>query len=146
MMIVSAIAHSVAIVAIVIVPWLSARGRRRRSWKSARPSARLDTGMTALSPAVRRRAESELPKPTRDAASRADAGDGRADHQADAKPAAQASPRRSGAALDRRDRARAVKVRRIDVERGGLSTGAWRRQQPERVNFCDPQYSGRWCR
>ena len=71
MMIVSAVAHSVAIVALVFVPWLfgTASSRGKRSWRSASSGApgRDSGGMTAISARAVQKVEpkAELPKPTR---------------------------------------------------------------------------------
>jgi TonB family protein len=155
MMMVSAVAHSIAIVALVIGPWLFGAHRPQEtimevSFNSGAPGA--DTGgMTALSARAVQKVEpkAELPKPTRPTppAAQTPAMVEPITKPTPAKPtqrqpstSTKVAPPSTGETV--RPGQSKVETRATSNE-GGLSTdGTGGASNQGNVNFCDPQYLG----
>ena len=155
MMMLSAIAHSIAIVAIVIGPWLFGAHRPQEtimevSFNSGAPGA--DTGgMTALSARAVQKVEpkAELPKPTRPTPPAAQTP---AMVEPIAKPAPAKPTQRQPSTSTKvapPSTGETVRPGQSKVEtgstsnEGGLSTGGTGGASNQgTVNFCDPQYLG----
>ncbi len=155
MMIVSVVGHAVAIVALVIVPWLFGHQQRDEpimevSFSAGAPG--VDTGgMTALSARAVQKAEPkpELPKPepVRPPAAQTPAMVEPISKPAPAKPTQrQPTPATKPAQPTTGETVRAGQSRvetASTSNEGGLSTGGMGGASNQgQVNFCDPQYLG----
>ena len=155
MMMVSAVAHSIAIVAIVMGPWLFGRQRPEEtimvvSFGGGTPGPNTG-GMTALSARAVQKAEpkDELPKPTRPTPPAAQT-------PAMVEPIAKPTPPKpaqrqpsTSTKVARPSTGETVRPGQSRVEtgatsnEGGLSTGGMGGASNQgNVNFCDPQYLG----